>query len=189
MFRAAWNQEAIMKRALSFFAVTFFAASCVSFTATSARAQNDSTVSAQSPGTAGSSGAGSQRPEKKVWTNDDFSSHPRRNASSLLNSNTKTASVANKTKPNKGDKNAAWYRGQISKLQGQIPPLDEKISQLQAALNGQQVNTPRPYGWSKPDDWHTQLVQYQKQRDDIQTKISALEDEARHNGVPENEIP
>jgi hypothetical protein len=178
-----------MKRALRFFVVIFLATSCVSFTATSARAQSDSTVSAQNPGTAGPSDAGSQTPEKKVWTNDDFSSHPRRNASSSPNSNTKAASVANKPKPNNGGKNADWYRGQISKLQGQIPPLDEKISQLQAALNGQQVNTPRPYGWSKPDDWHTQLAQYQKQREDIQTKISALEDEARHNGVPENKIP
>jgi hypothetical protein len=178
-----------MNRALRFFAATLFATSCVSFTATTARAQSDSAVPSQNPGTAGSSDAGSQAPEKKVWTNDDFSSHPRRDASSSPNSNSKTANTANKPKPNNGGKNTAWYRSQISKLQGQIPPLDEKIAQLQAALNGQQVNTPRPYGWSKPDDWHTQLAQYRKQREDIQTKISALEDEARHNGIPENEIP
>ncbi len=178
-----------MNRALRFFAATIFTTSLVSFTAASARAQNDSAVPAQDSGTASSSDAGAQPPEKKVWTNDDFNSHPRRDSSSSPNSNSKPANTANKSKPNNGGKNAAWYRGQISKLQGQIPPLDEKIAQLQAALNGQLVNTPRPYGWSKPDDWHTQLAQYQKQREDIQTKISALEDEARHSGVPENEIP
>ena len=178
-----------MNGTLRFFLTTLLACSWMSFTPTTARAQNGSAGPSQSPGTAGSSDAGSQPPEKKVWTNDDFSSHPHRNAWSSPNSNTKPASVANKPKINNGEKNAAWYRGQISRLQGQIPPLDEKISQLQAALNGQQVNAPRPYGWSKPDDWHTQLTQYQKQREDIQTKISALEDEARHNGVPESEIP
>jgi len=178
-----------MNWALRFFAATIFAASCVAFMAPSARAQSDSAVPSQNSGAAGPSDAASQAPDKKVWTNDDFSSHPRRAASSSPNSNSKFANTANKPKPNNGGKNAAWYRGQISKLQDQIPPLDEKIAQLQAALNGQQVNTPRPYGWSKPDDWRTQLAQYQKQREDIQTKISALEDEARHNGVPENEIP
>src|ERR1700693_1603306 len=138
MFRVAWNQEASMNRALRFFATTLFVTSCVSFTATSARAQSDSAVRSQNPGTAGSSDAGSQTPEKKVWTNDDFSSHPRRDASSSPNSNSKPANTANKPKPNHRSKKAAWYHGKISKLQGQIPPLDEKIAQLQAALNGQQ---------------------------------------------------
>ena len=178
-----------MYGAFRFFAAILLAGSCVSFTASSTRAQSDSTVPAQNPGNASSSEAGSQTTDKKVWTNDDFSSRPRRNSSSSPNSNSKPANTASKPKTNNEGRNAAWYRGQISRLQGQIPPLDEKISHLQAALNGQQVSAPRPYGWSKPDDWHTQLAQYQKQREDIQTKISALEDEARHNGVPESEIP
>ncbi len=178
-----------MNRVLRLFAAIFLASGCVSFTASSARAQNDSAVSAQNPGQSGTSAAASQTPDKKVWTNDDFKSHPRRDASSSPDSNSKPPNTASKPKSNNSNKNAAWYRAQISKLQGQIPPIDEKISQLQAALNGQQVNSPRPYGWSKPDDWHAQLAKYQGQRDDIQTKISALEDEARHNGVSENEIP
>ncbi|MGB8541346.1 MAG: hypothetical protein WCD49_06880 [Candidatus Acidiferrales bacterium] len=178
-----------MNRVLRFFAAMIFAASCLAFMAVSTRAQSDSAVPSQNPGTAGSSDGGSQAPDKKVWTNDDFSSHPRRAASTSPNSNSKPANTTNKPKPDNGGKNAAWYGGQISKLQDRIPPLDEKISQLQAALSGQQVNAPRPYGWSKPDDWRTQLAQYQKQREDIRTKISALEDAARHNGVPENEIP
>ena len=178
-----------MNRPLRFFAVSLLASGCALLTASCARAQNDSAAPAQNPNQTGSSDVASPTSDKKVWTNDDFKSHPRKDASSSPNSDSKPANTANKPKPNNGGKNAAWYRGQISKLQNQIPPIDEKIAQLQAALNGQQVNTPRPYGWSKPDDWHTQLAQYQKQREDIQTKISVLEDEARHNGVPESEIP
>ena len=178
-----------MNRALKFFAATIFAIICLALIPARARAQNDPAVPAQNPGTPGSSVAASQTQEKKVWTNDNLGSQPHREVSSSPNSNTKPPSAVNQPKPNHGGRNAAWYRSQISKLQGQVPPLDEKISQLQAALNGKQVNTPRPYGWSKPADWRTQLAQYQKQRDDIETKISALEDEARHNGVPENEIP
>jgi hypothetical protein len=41
----------------------------------------------------------------------------------------------------------------------------------------------------RPDDWRDQLARLQKQRDDIVAKISALIDEARHNGVPANALP
>jgi chaperonin cofactor prefoldin len=101
----------------------------------------------------------------------------------------KPTSTVNKPKPNAKGKDAGWYRTQISKLQAQIPPLDEKISQLQAALNGQTVTSTRQYGGTKPDDWRDELSRFQKQRDDIDTKIAALEDQARHDGVPENELP
>ena len=47
----------------------------------------------------------------------------------------------------------------------------------------------RVYGGGHIDDWHEELVHLQKQRDDIEAKVSALQDEARHNGVPENQIP
>jgi chaperonin cofactor prefoldin len=110
-------------------------------------------------------------------------------APSSPDSNVKPAGTVNKPKPNAKGKDAGWYRTQISKLQAQIPPLDEKISQLQAALNGQTVNSPRQYGGTRPDDWHDELARLQKQRDDIDTKIAALQDQARHDGVPENELP
>jgi hypothetical protein len=173
------------RRALSFFAAVTFLIITVAFAATTTFAQNDSATPAQSPGSSSSSAPAAPAPAKKVWTNDDM--HSAKPNSS--DSNAKPAGTANKEKPNGKAKDAGWYRAQISKLQSQIPPLDEKISQLQAALSGQTVNSVRQYGGTKPDDWHDELSRYQKQRDDIDTKIAALEDQARHDGVPESELP
>ena len=173
---------------LRFFAHSSYLFICMLLVACTARAQNDASSSAQNPDqSAASPAAAEQTAPKKVWTNDDGRFHSRPSPSA--DASTKPAGTANKPKPGHNGKNAGWYRGQITKLQGQIPPLDEKIAQLQAALNGQTTNAPRTYGWSKPEDWHDALARYQKQREEIEAKISALEDEARHNGVPENELP
>jgi len=175
-----------MNKVLRLFTATIFIIAGFNIVAGSALAQNDSSAPAPSLTQSPSSTTATQPADKKVWTNDDgrFHSPP----SPSANASTKPAGAANKPKSNNNGKNAG-YRAQITKLQGQIPPLDEKIAQLQAALNGQTTNAPRTYGWSKPDDWHDALARYQKQREDIEAKISALEDEARHNGVPESEIP
>jgi hypothetical protein len=175
-----------MNKTLRFFTATIFVTAGFNIVAGSARAQNDSSAPAPSSTQSPSSAIATQPADKKVWTNDDcrFHSPP----SPSANASTKPAGAANKPKSNNNGKNAG-YRAQITKLQGQIPPLDDKIAQLQAALNGQTTNAPRTYGWSKPDDWHDALARYQKQREEIEAKISALEDEARHNGVPENALP
>jgi len=177
-----------MNKVLRFFTATIFMIAGFTLVAANAFGQNDPSSSAQNPDQSAASPAPSeQTAPKKVWTNDDGRFHSR--TSQTADPNTKATGAANKPKPNNNGKNAGSYRAQITKLQGQIPPLDEKIAQLQAALNGQTTNAPRTYGWSKPDDWHDALARYQKQREDIEAKISALEDEARHNGVPESEIP
>jgi hypothetical protein len=51
------------------------------------------------------------------------------------------------------------------------------------------VQETRTYGGNRIDDWHEELLKFQKQREDIEAKISVLQDEARHRGVPENQIP
>jgi hypothetical protein len=173
------------RRAFGLFAAISFIITAAAFTATPAGAQSSSAPPAQSPNQSGSPVPTPQPAVKKVWTNDDIRSAP----PASPDSNAKPAGPSNKPKPNAKGKDANWYRGQITKLQVQIPPLDEKISQLQAALNGQTVNSTRQYGGTKPDDWRDELSRYQKQRDDIDTKIAALQDQARHDGVPENEIP
>jgi len=89
----------------------------------------------------------------------------------------------------KSNKDAKQYQNEITRLQEKLPPLDEQIAQLQAALNGDTLNSTRHVGGAKIDDWHDELVRAQKQREDIVAKISALQDEARRNGVPPNLIP
>jgi len=173
------------RRALHFFARVVFVIAAVAFAAATSFAQNDSPPPAQSPTQPSSPAPAPPAPAKKVWTNDDMHSA----TPSPTDSNLKPAGTVNKPKPNAKGKDAGWYRTQISKLQAQIPPLDEKISQLQAALNGQTVTSTRQYGGTRPDDWHDELSRLQKQRDDIDAKIAALEDQARHDGVPENELP
>jgi hypothetical protein len=86
-------------------------------------------------------------------------------------------------------KDAKWYHDQIEKLQAQLPPLESQISELQAALSGQTVDSTRKYAGVKLDDWSVELAQLQQKRDDIFGKIAALEDEARHDGVPANLLP
>jgi hypothetical protein len=176
------------RRAFRFFAAAIFAIAIVAFTASTSCAQNDSAAPAQNPDQSASPTPAPQTPAKKVWTNDDISDLHARSGASIPDSNAKPEVATGKPKPTKS-KDGTWYRGQILKLQAQIPPLEEKISQLQAALNGQTVTSTRQYGGAKPDDWRDELTRFQEQRDDIQTKITALEDQARHDGVPENQLP
>jgi hypothetical protein len=128
-------------------------------------------------------------PAKKVWTNEDMRDVHRDNAiSNFSAANNEPASGKPAGTP-KGSKDAKQYQDQILKLREKLPPLDEQIAQLQAALNGDTVNSTRHVGGAKIDDWHDELVRAQKQRDDIAAKIGALQDEARRNGVPANLIP
>ena len=134
--------------------------------------------------------ASSQPTDKKVWTNDDVGDlRDHAPISTIGNANAKSKPVDRPANPPKGAKSAKWYVDQIQALQAKIPPLNEKIQQLQAALRGDQVNPVRTYGGVRPDDWRDQLQRLQKERADIEGKISVLEDQARHDGVAPNLLP
>lgn len=126
---------------------------------------------------------------KKVWTNEDMGAVHKDPAISTFSSklNKPADSKAPAAKPN--TKSAGQYQTQIANLQAKLPPLDQQIAELQAGLNGDTVNSTRHYNGVKLDDWRDQLARLQKQRDGIAGQISALQDEARHNGVPDNQIP
>jgi hypothetical protein len=126
---------------------------------------------------------------KKVWTNDDVIGL-REDSSISTFSQPSVKQAKNGAKaPNSKGKNASWYQNRIARLQAQLPRLDDQIGQLQAALSGQQVNSVRKWGGVKPDDWRIELEELQKKRDGIQAEISALEDEARRDGVPAGALP
>jgi hypothetical protein len=154
-----------------------------------AAAPAGSAPAANADATTSASTTAASAPAKKVWTNEDMRAvHTHDAISTFSNAGNKPANgkpAANA----KGSKDAKQYETQITRLQEKLPPLDEQISQLQAALNGDTVNSTRHVGGAKIDDWHDELVRLQKQREEIVTKISALQDEARRNGVPENQIP
>ena len=143
------------------------------------------------PGATGSAANGTQpTPAKRVWTNDDMGGvHRDSSIPNYSGANAKASKGGGKPATGANTKDAKSYQNQITALRAKLPPLDEKISQLQGVLNGDTVQSTRTYGGNKIDDWHVELVELQKQRADIETKISALQDEARHNGVPDNLIP
>jgi hypothetical protein len=154
-----------------------------------APAQTNSSTSANATTSATTTTPSATAPAKKVWTNEDMGDvHKNSMISSFSATNNKPAN----SKPAataKGNKDAKQYQNEITRLQEKLPPLDEQIGQLQAALNGDTVNSTRHVSGTKIDDWHDELVRLQKQREGIVAKISALQDEARRNGVPENQIP
>src|SRR5579863_8864578 len=122
-------------------------------------------------------------PAKKVWTNEDMGDVHKNSAISTFSVTNGRPGSAKPTGTAKGNKDAKQEQDQITRLQEKLPPLDEQISELQATLSGATVNSTRHYSGTKIDDWHEELVHLQKQREDIATKISALQDEARRNGV------
>jgi hypothetical protein len=154
------------------------------------RAQTDSNPSGQSaepPSEA--SPAPAQAAAKKVWTNDDVKElREDSRISTFAPPNAK--SVKSGAKPaSPGSKDAKWYQDRIANLEAQLPPIDDQIGQLQAALSGQSVNSVRQWGGTRPDDWRVELDGLQKKRDGIQARISSLEDAARHDGVPAGALP
>jgi uncharacterized protein YukE len=153
-----------------------------------ARAQNGSAQPANAnSNTAAQSTAAT--PAKKVWTNEDMGAIHSNSAISTFSSGANKPATAKPAPAKPSSKIAKPYQDQIAKLQAKLPPLDQQISVLQAGLNGATVNETRHYGGVKLDDWRDQLARLQKQREDIAAQISAMQDEARHNGVPDNQIP
>jgi chaperonin cofactor prefoldin len=176
-------------RTLTLLAAVAFAAFC----SPSVRAQDSQPASPAQlapPAQAASATPAAQAPAKKVWTNDDVGDLRDRSSVSTVGS-AKPASGKPVPKPASSarNKDARSYHDQIANLQAKIPPLDQQINELQSALSGNQVTEERHFGGIKPDDWKDQLARLQKQREDIQTKIATLEDQARHSGVAANQIP
>jgi Tfp pilus assembly protein PilV len=135
-----------------------------------------------------------QPTQKKVWTNDELSAEdPNAGISTVGKATNNTAKRAVAARPTSANgRNAKWYQDQITKLQAKIPVFDGQIADLQAALDGKVPGdgkrSVRPYG-VKMDDWSRELIELQQKRGDTLDQISALRDQARHNGVAPNAIP
>ena len=154
-----------------------------------ARAQSGTT---ESSGTSVSTNSPAQSGGKKVWTNEDVDGlHDGSPISTFKSADGKPAAHNARPVPRNG-KDAKWYRDQIARLQAQIPPIDKQITELQDAIQGKATGdgkeSKRPYG-VKADQWPFELDQLQKKRDDIELRIEALQDEARHNGIPPGALP
>lgn len=174
---------------------------CIAASApTIARAQTSPSSPASPSSSAASAGEqpapahtpGSATPAKKVWTNEDVADLQDAPISTIGKSGAKPVKTGAGSKPVPGPKNSQQLLNEITKLKGQVTEFDAQISQLQAAMSGQATgdskSSTRPSG-VKGNSFQTELDELQQKRADTLTRISDLEDQARHNGVPANSIP
>jgi hypothetical protein len=161
--------------------------------ATTVSAQSQTTGSTDTgPAPNQATGTASAAPPagKKVWTNEDVSDLRTNSTISTVGSTgTKPSAKATATgKP----KNPKPYQAQIARLEGQIPPLDQQIAELQDAIDGKPTGdaktSKRPRS-VQADDWNVQMQDLQKKKQGILDQIAAMKDEARHQGVPPNTLP
>jgi hypothetical protein len=159
---------------------------------TSASSPASSSATSAYPTAATGDSSASAQPAKKVWTNEDVGELHDEPISTFAKPNARPARATAGMKSGAARQNSQQLLNEIKKLQGQIPPLDSQIAQLQAAVDGQPTGdaktSARPYG-VKLDSWQAQLAELQKKRGDTLTRIGELQDQARHNGVPANNIP
>jgi len=126
---------------------------------------------------------------RKVWTNEDVPTLREDSTISTIGARPTSAPVHKATSSRQ---DAKWYSDQITKLQAQLPAINDKIAQLQAGIDGKftgdSQSSTRPK-YATFGNWQTELAQLQKQRDDIQARIDGLRDQARRQGIPPNALP
>jgi hypothetical protein len=179
-------------------AFVFLAASGATAYAQTQASQSIQSTQALAPAQATAQNSASNPPApqptpKKVWTNDEMSTlDPHAGVSAVGTSNANSTTSGGKPRATSKNRDPKWYQDQISKLQAKIPPLDKQIAELRAALDGKPTGdakrSTRPTG-VKTDDWSRELADLQKKRGDTLAQISALQDQARHNGVAPNALP
>jgi hypothetical protein len=139
-----------------------------------------------------SSETATDKPAKKVWSNEDLQGlRDAPGNSAVVEQKAEPIATRQKSVYPKA-RSAKWYHDQIAALQARIPKLDNQIAQLQAGIDGKFTGngktSERPWG-VRADDWSLELKKLQAQRADLMSSIDGLADEARHNGISENALP
>lgn len=157
-----------------------------------APSQNGAPASARQQAKPDSANSSAQPGAKKVWTNDDVNGLKGDSAISTFSPAEAKTSKAAPAKVTPVRKDASWYKAQIAKLEAKIPPLNDQIAQLQAAIDGQPPGdgkkSTRPTR-VKGGQFSDELGELQQRRGSIQKQIEGLRDEARRNGVAANALP
>jgi len=184
--------------------LVLFAAACAFFSAAAAPCAPAQSAAPAVPGQSAAPSAAPQAQDpaaatpapadqKKVWTNEDMGAL--REDPSISSYNSRNKQGGQRPAPrqgNPGGHTANWYRAQIEKLQAQIPPIDAKIAELQKGINGGSVNDPNTSSRPIPvhaGSWQQQVDDLQAKKQNILGRIAGLEDQARHDGIPPNDIP
>jgi hypothetical protein len=126
---------------------------------------------------------------KKVWTDDDLQNlHGKSGVSVVGNAlgvddadkaEAKQASYVQEKDPN-------WYHKQLMPLRAEIERLDKEITKTREFMNGGHTGEGqlKVNVFSVPMNPTNHIAQLEKRKATVQSKIDALEDQARRNDIP-----
>jgi len=142
--------------------------------------------------------------QKKVWTNDDIDELRDQGAGGISTMGPAAAAPASTpaqkataaAKPAAAapkipdEKNPEWYRKQLAPLYDKLSQISDQIAAAQAAVDGDSrgdsgvsMGARAPAG--TPQE---QVAALQKEQADVQAKIDALLDQARHNDIEPGDL-
>ncbi len=125
---------------------------------------------------------------KRVWTNDELSNLNKMDISVV--GSAVPARKSNSTPRTQASSLAGRYRETLRRLRADLDLLDKRIT----ALRNFKADNPSPSGGIKITGYYStvpipeQINQLEAKRKQVQAQIDALEDEARHNGIPPGEL-
>jgi hypothetical protein len=133
---------------------------------------------------------------KKVWTNDEIGSV--KGSVSVVGDSSSSgndySSSSHSEKLSGGDspkeQQIASYRDQLRQLQGQMDATEKKISELrnfkaENTSSSGGINMKQGYSMTPVAD---QIKQLEEKKKEIQSKIDAVEDDARKNGIDPGQL-
>src|SRR5260370_5086661 len=126
---------------------------------------------------------------KKVWTEDALNAL--KSGVSVVGGRSKSPKTSQKPPQDKQaaaslppEKDPAWYRGQLLPLRAQIEQIDAEIRKMKEVQGGKEVSDPgRRYGLRLPMNPQDRIEVLEKGKPELQTKVDALEHQARRNGL------
>lgn len=125
---------------------------------------------------------------KKVWTNDSLDDLGSNSGVSVVGGSSAGRGVekhATKADGDAKEKDPNWYRTQLAPLHAELDRIDKEITKTREFVNGGhtaegklKINV-----FSVPMNPADHIAQLEKRKTEVQGKIDALEDLARHNGI------
>jgi hypothetical protein len=131
------------------------------------------------------------KPPKKVWTNEDLANLTPGGVSVVGEARQqKPAAAPAAAKSSEMARIAASYRQQLAKLQAELDQVDKKIAALHnfTASNASPGGGLNMMGYYNATPVADQLQQLETLKKRIQARIDAIEDDARHKGIPPGDL-